>query len=72
VEFQFARYLEAIHDVNSPSMVPYIDKLHERVCTRCERRGCECPCPLDYLLVLMVQAIETVDRRRAAGHFIPI
>ena len=65
VEMHFIRYLDAIHEVDSPTVGPYIDKLHDRVCSRCERRRPDnCPCPLDYLLVLMVQAIESVDRRR--------
>jgi hypothetical protein len=64
VELHLPMYLQAIHEVDSPSIEPYLDNLHRRVCTRCERRGCDgCPCPLDYLLVLMVQAVETVDRR---------
>ena len=65
VEMHFAKYLDAIHEVDSPSVGPYADRLHDRVCSRCDRRSPDaCPCPLDYLLVLMVQAIESVDCRR--------
>jgi len=43
---------------------PYIDQFHEQVCTHCPNRPTnQCPCPLEYLLTLVVQAIETVDQR---------
>jgi hypothetical protein len=59
--------LAAIHEVESDSIEPYLDNIHRRVCSSCERSGSEeCPCPLDYLLVLLVQAIEGVDQRKAA------
>lgn len=65
VERFLPQYVEAIHEVHSPSIEPYLDKLHSAVCGGCDRKGSEgCPCPLDYLLVLMVQAVETVDQRR--------
>jgi hypothetical protein len=47
-------------------MEPYIDHFHDDVCMHCANRGTEqCPCPLEFLLVLAVQAIEAVDQRRA-------
>lgn len=72
VERHLGRYVEAIHEVESSQIEPYLENLHLRVCSGCERRGCDtCPCPLDYLLPLVVQAVETVDRRRLAGQLIP-
>jgi hypothetical protein len=66
------RHLTALvgicHEVESRLMDPYIEKLHNEICMNCEykdRPGC--PCPLDYLLQLAVEAIEKVDRRRAAA-----
>jgi hypothetical protein len=54
VERHLPRYLAAIHEVDSPSIEPYLENLHRRVCSGCDRRGCDgCPCPLDYLLMLM-------------------
>jgi hypothetical protein len=65
LELHLSSYLEAIHEVDSPLIEPYLDNLHRRVCSHCPRQGHEgCPCPLDYLLVLLVQAVETVDQRR--------
>lgn len=66
LELHLADYLDAIHDVDSPHIEPYLENIHDRVCRDCEaRHGCGCPCPLDYLLTLVVQAVETVDLRRA-------
>lgn len=65
VELHLAQFLQTVHKVESPLVGPYLDKIHDEVCTHCPRNGQEgCPCPLDYLLVLIVDAIEAVDRRR--------
>jgi hypothetical protein len=64
IELHLPKYLEAIHEVDSHLIEPYLDNIHKKVCSQCLRRGCDgCPCPMDYLLVLLVQAIGTVDRR---------
>jgi hypothetical protein len=65
VEMQLSRYLDAVHGVDSPRIDPYLEKINRQVCPQCLVAGCDrCPCPLDYLSVLIVQAIETVDQRR--------
>jgi len=47
---------------------PYIDSFHDQVCTTCENRVTnQCPCPLEPLILLAVEAIETVDERRRDG-----
>jgi hypothetical protein len=69
VEMHLTDYLQAIHEVESSRIEPYLDKMHRQVCSHCSLRGVDrCPCPLDHLLVLLVQAVETVDLRRRAGH----
>ncbi len=68
IEMHLPLYLEAIHEVDSFLIEPYLDNIRRHVCTQCAKRGCDgCPCPLDYLLVLLVQAVETVDQRRSKG-----
>ena len=65
VEVNLPLYVEAVHGVRSGRIDPYLDSIHGHVCDKCVRhdqRGC--PCPLDYLSVLIVEAIETVDERR--------
>jgi hypothetical protein len=65
IEMHLPAYVKAIHEVQSPFIEPYLDRLHQSVCSQCARKGCDgCPCPMDYLLVLLVQAVETVDQRR--------
>ena len=45
---------------------PYIEKLHNTICSDCEYKDKPaCPCPLDYLLQLAVETVEKVERRRA-------
>ena len=67
IELNLPSFIEAVHEVHSDSIGPYVDNLHRRVCTCCAIRDTEqCPCPMDYLLVLVVQAVETVDMRREA------
>ena len=65
IELHLPEYLKAIHEVESNSIGPYLDNIHSRICPGCAFRGGDrCPCPLDYLVVLLVRAVETVDRRR--------
>jgi len=52
----------------NPQMAAYIDELHAQICEHCSNKdGPTCPCPLDYLLQLAVEAIERVDLRRRAA-----
>jgi hypothetical protein len=46
-------------------MDPYINELHDKICRDCEYKDKPgCPCPLDYLLQLAVEAVEKVEHRR--------
>src|SRR5262245_57448687 len=56
--------IDAIHEVKSGSIRPYLDHNHETICKSCVLLNTEvCPCPLHYLAVLTVEAVETVDER---------
>jgi hypothetical protein len=69
VEMHLPQLIEAIHLVHSNSLVPYLETNREHVCQHCSfLHSSICPCPMDYLAALVVEAVETVDeRRRAAG-----
>ena len=68
IEMHLPQIVDAIHDVRSDLIAPYLDNNRNRICEGCAfRRSSICPCPMDYLAVLLVQAIETVDRRRTAA-----
>ncbi|HEY2147790.1 MAG TPA: hypothetical protein VGH32_07620 [Pirellulales bacterium] len=68
IEANLARLVDAVHAIHSPVIDPYITEFHDEVCTHCLYRPTnQCPCPLDHLLLLAVQAIEDVDQQRAAA-----
>ena len=65
LELNLPQLVDAVHGVHSLTIDPYIDQFHDEVCTHCPNRPTnQCPCPLEYLLTLAVQAIETVDQRQ--------
>lgn len=66
VELHLGEIVDLVHGTDSRSIDPYIEHLHDDVCAFCANRVTkDCPCVLDYLLPLVVEAIETVDARHA-------
>jgi hypothetical protein len=66
IEAHLGELVEICRKTDTAQMAIYIDKLHDLVCPTCEYKdSSNCPCPLDYLLQLAVEAIETVESRRA-------
>ena len=64
IEAHLDKLVEEVHLIRSATIDPYLDELHRRTCVVCDRRDSdECPCPLDYLHVLAVEAIDEVDSR---------
>jgi ribosomal protein L40E len=64
IETHLQQLIEAIHEVKSWSIKPYLDHNQEKICRHCELLNTDvCPCPLHYLAVLIVEAVETVDER---------
>jgi hypothetical protein len=56
--------IDSIHEVRSWKIAPYLEHNHEKICQNCQLLDTEvCPCPLHYLSVLIVEAVETVDER---------
>ena len=71
IEAHLPEIIESIHRVRSNLISPYLESNRCRICTKCAfLHGGSCLCPMDYLSVLLVQAVETVDERRslAASH----
>jgi hypothetical protein len=66
IELHLPQLIEAIHQIKSGSIGPYLENNQNRVCEHCGHLNDNtfCPCPLKYLAVLIVQAVETVDLRR--------
>ncbi|HQU43845.1 MAG TPA: hypothetical protein PK867_13595 [Pirellulales bacterium] len=68
IELDLPQLVDAVHGVYGIAMDPYVERFHDSVCSQCPGRNSnQCPCPLDCLLLLAVQAIETVDERRRAA-----
>jgi hypothetical protein len=65
VEMHLPALINAIHDVKSGLIEPYLNHNRERICSHCTlHKTSLCPCPMDDLAVLIVRAVETVDQRR--------
>ncbi|HEV3258257.1 MAG TPA: hypothetical protein VG013_15365 [Gemmataceae bacterium] len=65
IEMHLPALIDAVHEVRSDLINAYLDNNRDRICKDCVLlHSSSCPCPLDYLAVLLVQAIETVDQRR--------
>ena len=72
VEMHLRELIDAIHQVKSGSIEPYLVTNRTQVCGHCTMlHNDKCPCPMDHLAVLIVEAVEEVDRRRTACNPIP-
>lgn len=66
VELHLEEIVDVVHHNSSRCMDPYIDHLHNDICAFCANQVTDdCPCALDYLLPLVVEAVEAVDERHA-------
>ncbi len=65
VEMHLPQLIEAVHQVHSELIAPYVANNRDTICTSCPYHNDTsfCPCPMDSLAVLVVQAIEVVDQR---------
>jgi hypothetical protein len=64
LETHLEKLIAVAHAASSACMDPYVDHLHNDVCTVCNLRTTRhCPCPLDYLLPLAIEAVDAVDER---------
>jgi hypothetical protein len=69
VEQHLPELIDAVHGAFSGSIVPYFESKQRQVCDHCSfRQSRSCPCPMDYLLVLVVEAVEAVDARHERRH----
>src|SRR5262245_16506500 len=64
IELHLPELIESIHTQRSGLIDPYLEHNRRHVCEHCVHlHGSSCPCPMDSLAVLLVEAVETVDRR---------
>jgi hypothetical protein len=65
IELHFPELIDSIHQVKSSKIAPYLERNRREICTKCAfQHSSFCACPMDYLLPLIVEAVETVDARR--------
>jgi hypothetical protein len=74
VELHLPQLVEAVHGASGGLIDPYLDNTRSKICPGCAfLHGEFCPCPMDRLAVLVVEAVEAVDERRGlrrrAGQF---
>ena len=68
VELHLPQLVEAVREVHSGLIEPYLQCNRRTICETCTfLHSDHCPCPMDTLAVLVVEAIEAVDRRRTPG-----
>lgn len=66
VEMHLPQLVDSIHAVRSDLIDPYLAHNRSEICAHCALlHSSICPCPMDYLAVLVVEAVEAVDRRHA-------
>jgi hypothetical protein len=64
IEKHLPEIIDSIHQVKSDWIAPYLETNRKQVCQGCAfLHGSICPCPMDYLAVLLVEAVEAVDER---------
>ena len=65
IELHLPHLIDAIHEVHSELMAPYLANNRRKICEHCAfLHSSVCPCPMDTLAVLLVEAVEAVDERR--------
>jgi hypothetical protein len=65
VELHLPQLIDAVREVKSGLLQPYLDHNRHQICEKCAfLHSSICPCPMDYLLSPIVDAVETVEARR--------
>jgi hypothetical protein len=66
IELHLPEIVQAIREVRSDWLEDYLENDRAKVCAKCPHlHGAMCPCPMDYLAELLVEAVEEVDQRYA-------
>jgi hypothetical protein len=64
IELHLPQLIESIRAVHSPMLMPYLEHNRSEICEKCALlHSSICPCPMDYMSALVVEAVEAVDKR---------
>ena len=75
IEMHLPQLIDSIHQVHSGSIAPYLETNQQQVCAHCPLLHSDvCPCPMERLVVLVVEAVEEVDEdgQRQPHHGDPV
>jgi hypothetical protein len=66
IELHLPQLVDSVRQVHSDLIAPYLECNRGHICSTCAYLESDhCPCPMDSLAVLLIEAVEAVDRRRA-------
>jgi hypothetical protein len=66
VQMHRRQLVDALHEAHSELIDPPLDNNRRKACRDCAFLGSDCcPCPMNCLVALVVQAVESVDKCRA-------
>src|SRR5579864_1803150 len=74
IEMHLPELIDSVHQVHGNLLQPFLDHNRQAICEKCAFLHSDiCPCPMDYLSALVVEAVETVDQRlvRESGKVSP-
>ena len=72
IEMHLPELIAVIREVKSPLIAPYLENTRQKICAHCDcLHSSVCPCSMDYLAVLLVDAVERVDERRRQRQEVP-
>jgi hypothetical protein len=72
IELHLPELIESVRGVQSHRLDPYLERNRAGICSHCAfLHSAICPCPMDYLAALVVEAIEAVDERRREREMVP-
>jgi hypothetical protein len=65
VEMHMSALIDSVGQVHNKLLGPYQDHDRQAICEKCALLNSSfCPCPMEYLAELIVEAVEVVDERR--------
>jgi hypothetical protein len=71
IEMHLPLIVDAVHQVHSNWVRDYLDHDRATICEHCAFHHSDlCPCPMDYLTALVVEAVEAVDARHLEEEFV--
>jgi hypothetical protein len=69
VELHLPELIRCVHESEGPLIERYLEHNRDAICRTCpDLHHDNCRCPMDYLVGLIVEAVETVDARRGLAN----